>query len=287
MIMKKTYKFELPQSKEVEKTNIRVEDGKILVDVEFKEKFCPKDGDFLVSSYGKVFIYSDRPSQDKLVYSAYCAVDRIDNIHTEFSNNWTKKEGCRLATEAEKSAFLDRLEKEHHKKWNAETKTLEEIYLPKPGDIVKVICTTAGLLRNYMICIIPNKPVPDYSYPNFYDIANVTKNAELKYECSYNPDQRIIPASESEKQELFSKLEKVGKKWNPETKKLEDIKWQPKEHEIYYYIDTDGTVDFTNFLNTCSSDRGNVKIGNCFRTEEDAKPYANKIKQIFKNSDTE
>lgn len=45
--MKKTYKFELPQNKELKSANTRVEDGKLFVDVEFQEKFDPKDGDFL------------------------------------------------------------------------------------------------------------------------------------------------------------------------------------------------------------------------------------------------
>lgn len=45
--MKKTYKFELPQNKELKSANTRVEDGKLFVDVEFQEKFDPKDGDFI------------------------------------------------------------------------------------------------------------------------------------------------------------------------------------------------------------------------------------------------
>lgn len=43
--MKKTYKYQLPQNKEVKGTNVRVENGEILVDVEFEEQFEPKDGE--------------------------------------------------------------------------------------------------------------------------------------------------------------------------------------------------------------------------------------------------
>lgn len=125
--MKRTYINRLPKNVEVKNTNVRIENGKLIVEVEFEEKFEPKDGGFLVSSYGKVFIYSEKPSRDELVYSSYCAVNRIDDIETVFSDNWTKKEGCRFATKQEKSSFLERLEKECHKRWNPETKQLEDI----------------------------------------------------------------------------------------------------------------------------------------------------------------
>lgn len=39
----------------------------------------------------------------------------------------------------------------------------------------------------------------------------------------------ITPASAKEKQELFDKLAEAGKKWNPETKQLEDIQWRAKK----------------------------------------------------------
>lgn len=40
--MKKIYKNDLPKGTEVESTNIKVENGQIFVEVEFKEKFHPK-----------------------------------------------------------------------------------------------------------------------------------------------------------------------------------------------------------------------------------------------------
>ena len=125
--MEKTYKFALPKNQEVERTQVRVENGNVYVDVKFKERFQPEDGDFLVSSNGKVFIYREERAIDKLVYGCYCGVDRLDIIHTELSNNWTQKAGCRFATSAEKGVFLAQLEKECNKRWNPETKTLEPI----------------------------------------------------------------------------------------------------------------------------------------------------------------
>lgn len=101
--MGKTYKLDLPQNKEVTQAKVRIENGKVFVDVEFKEKFQPRDGDFLVSSFGNLFIYSRKPANNKLTYSSYCGVDRTGYIITEFSDNWTRKEGCRYANTEEKS----------------------------------------------------------------------------------------------------------------------------------------------------------------------------------------
>lgn len=189
--MKKTYKNTLPKNMEVESTNVRVENGELIVEVEFKERFEPKDGDFVVSNEGGVFIYNDKPSDEHLC-SCYCGeyVGRW-KINTEFSDNWTEKEGCRYASPEEKDAFLERLEKE------------------------------------------------------------------------------------------------CGKKWNAEKKCLEYVRWKPKEGELYYFLDLDFTIGYTEFSNSCVIDRKRVEANNCFRTEEAIKKVADKTKEIFKNSKAE
>lgn len=190
--MKKTYKYQLPQNKEIKGTNVRVENGEILVDVEFKEKFEPKDGDFLVSGGGGIFICSITKSIRKC-YGAYCGVNSFGAIIISENRPmfpWTPKEGCRYATEQEKADFLERLEKELHKRWNAKTK------------------------------------------------------------------------------------------------QLEDIMWKPKEGENYWFIDYDGGVIGKTFENTFY-DRIRIAANNCFKTEETARPYADQIKEILKNSKAE
>lgn len=127
--MKKTYVNKLPKGMEVENTEVQVKNGELTVSVYFKNSFNPKDGDFLVSATGNVFIYSDKDAVDSNIYSSYCGMyaENDSSISTKFSNNWTFKEGCRFATSTEKSSFLKRLEREYNKKWNPETKQLEDI----------------------------------------------------------------------------------------------------------------------------------------------------------------
>lgn len=125
--MKKTYKNQLPKNMEVQNTNVRIENGQMFVEVEFKERFEPKDGDFLSTKDGRAFIYNNKYTS--VQYGAYCGIDIYNDIIISDCNlpGWTGKEDCRYATPEEKASFLERLEKECHKRWNAETKQLEDI----------------------------------------------------------------------------------------------------------------------------------------------------------------
>lgn len=189
--MKKKYINNLPNGKEVIGTGVSAEDGKLVVEVEFEDEFDPKDGDFSGWKRWKYIYLQRQKSCNKLVYSCYCGVTRYTNdVILEFSNNWTNKEGCRFATPEEKSAFLERLEKECHKKWNAETK------------------------------------------------------------------------------------------------KLEDIRWRPNVNELYYFINSrlgiEKAYNVQSFL-----DKDIIEKGNCFKNVYAAQPYADKFKEILKNSKAE
>lgn len=288
--MKKKYVNNLPNGKEVIGTEVSVEDGKLVVEVEFEDEFYPNDGDFLVSKSGKVFIYSKKTPDNSFVYSAYCGVRKDDVIRIDFSNRWTPTAGCRFATPEEKSAFLDRLEKECHKTWNADKKCLEDVYVPKFGDVVKVINGSFAFERDYTICIYPNRN-EQYNkcyVEDFFDIANINMNGILCFGCGNAPvgRLRIMLASESEKKELFDKLAEVGKRWNPETKQLEDIRWRADKDCTYYYVDDRGNVLGCNDTRGCASD-SRYSCGNYFKTREAARPYADQIKEIFKKSKAE
>lgn len=288
--MKKTYRNKLPNDVIVDNASVQIENGELIVTVTFDKPFMPKDGDFLVNAMGNVFIYSNKDAVDSNTYSSYCGIyaRNNDSISTKFSNNWTWKEGCRFATSTEKAAFLERLEKECHKKWNSEKKCLEDIYVPKFGDIVKVILDNNNnyYKRNYMICIYPNKNFSETD--GFFNPPFLSLNGRLilndtggsKY-CN-----SIILASESEKQELFDKLAEVGKRWNPETKQLEDIRWRAKKREEYYTIN--GALDIVGeFAGACPHEDVLYERGNYFRTPEAAQKVVDQIKEIFKNSKAE
>lgn len=122
--MKKVYKNKLPKNTEVSNIDTEVVNGEVVVTIELKDRFQPKDGDFLIDADGDIFIYSDAKTQNSNFYSCYCGTQH-GKIRAAFCYNWVDKNGCRFATPEEKDAFIIRLEKEYHKCWNAEKKELE------------------------------------------------------------------------------------------------------------------------------------------------------------------
>lgn len=101
----------------------------------------------------------------------------------------------------------------------------------------------------------------------------------------YGPDcyrdiDSLFPASETERKKIDAQMEKIGKRWNPETQKIEDISWEPKEGERYYYIGSDGEI--WDGINTYSSwGKRRIKIGNCFKTADEVEPLQGPFEKLF------
>lgn len=73
-----------------------------------------------------------------------------------------------------------------------------------------------GILHSYVYMDIYNK------------VLNIDKDETFAMSgCIYNGNIRL--ATDSEKQQLFSALEKEGKRWNAENKQIEDL---PKKYEF-------------------------------------------------------
>ena len=95
--------------------------------------------------------------------------------------------------------------------------------------------------------------------------------------CVYD-DARI--ATEEEKQLLLDALHADGKDWDDVNKRIVEYRWQPKDGEDYYVINTLFKVlRFT--WQSYSFDFDLLKSGNCFKTEEEAKAKADEIIKIL------
>lgn len=288
--MKKTYKFTIPQDKEVLSNNVRIENGQVLVDVELKKKFQPKDGDFVITDMNGIYIYNSNYKTECGLNGFYAGISIAKGVSISNGRKGFAK-AIRYATPKEKADFLARLEKECHKTWNAEKKCLEDVYVPKFGDIVRIEHPDCNIKykRQHVISIFPNKEVPTKSVSGFFDIAAIDMNGNIRVgdeSHSYYNHGFVKKASEAEKQELFSKLAEVGKRWNAETKQLEDIRWRAEKGEVFHYVS--GSLEVLSLQDS----RGRVsdgmyKVGNYFRTPEAAKKVADQIKDIFKNSKME
>ncbi len=81
---------------------------------------------------------------------------------------------------------------------------------------------------------------------------------------------------------IFQALEKKGLRWNPETEEIETKRWRAKEGERYYYIkpSEDDPQSYTECFDRI--DTLLWESGNYFRTEDEARKYANEFKRILK-----
>lgn len=88
-------------------------------------------------------------------------------------------------------------------------------------------------------------------------------------------------ATKSEITQLHEHLHAIGKDWDAEKKQLVDWKWKPKENDSYYYIDHYADI-VPDTWDGCNVDAARYSFGNCFRTEEEAKVMAEKVKKLLK-----
>lgn len=91
----------------------------------------------------------------------------------------------------------------------------------------------------------------------------------------------IRTATESEKQQLFDALAKVGKGWNDEKKCIEALKWRAEIGNPYWFLNNylePDTVKDVRYL----GDNKRYKVGNYFKTEQQAIDFAEIIKVQMK-----
>ena len=88
-------------------------------------------------------------------------------------------------------------------------------------------------------------------------------------------------ATDEEAKRFRELLNKHGKEWDADKKKLVNWKWKPKFGEEYFVVNTLGRIDHCIWTNG-TVDNGYYDLGNCFPTREEAETMAKKIKKLFK-----
>lgn len=148
------------------------------------------------------------------------------------------------------------------KKWN-----------PRDGDIVAFGSSGIGIFKEF----------DPYGHTDYATLTESDTYINQKAWVNAN----IRPATDSEKQRLFDALAKVGKRWNAETKQIEDLpRWRAKEGGKYYFVSDCLDVDY-NPENFDKIDNSYYAAGNYFKTEEAASRAAEKIRKILKESEAE
>lgn len=183
-------------------------------------KFSWKKGDILAKDSTCVCVFNewnnDKYTSIKCKYIKYMdagsyAEDKVyitDDLH--------------LASQEEKDAYISSIEEHYGGKLNLETLEIEHPKQEfKDGDIITIEDT------EYKAIII-HKSNGDFMFRSYAVIDNVYKKLGIdKIVNALGRCTRL--ATDSEKQQLFSALEKEGKRWNPDTKQIEDL---PKKCEF-------------------------------------------------------
>lgn len=89
-------------------------------------------------------------------------------------------------------------------------------------------------------------------------------------------------ATEEEKQLLFDKMKEQGLKWNAEKKRVEKIRWRAEDGKDYFIVSSQGKIVEYEENNNCI-DEDSYEFGNYFRTEEQAKEAAKRMKEVLYN----
>lgn len=194
-------------------------------------KFSWKKGDVLVSNDGKrevLFKTWERDSYTKFV-GFHCLIIN-DNEEVEYDNGTTvfnTNDFKGIEAEDVAQTYINTIEERFGGKLNLETLEIEKQPKQefKDGDIVH---NPAGDFIDEAIFIakVETKGV-------LYSYVYMSKDSMIPLEKpSFSVSgclDSLRLATDSEKQELFSALEKKNKRWNPDTKQIEDL---PKKYEL-------------------------------------------------------
>lgn len=199
-----------------------------------------------------------------------------DECGCQYDNN---SNGChfrylRLATIEEKNETLSYLKTEG-KQWNEEKLCIEGLkVVPKVGDCVKLYIKDKYIA--YFVCKENCKFTPKKSFlcnvlENGYTVTKT--NLELNYNgnCEYDIQK---------KEQFQSELAQLGFEYNFENDTISELKWKPKDGEIYWHI----TVEFEparQSNDNVSYDLTRINALNCFKTKELCQQAIDKIKQVL------
>ena len=151
----------------------------------------------------------------------------------------------------------------------------EEVQEFKDGDVLVLIVN--GHRHNAFI--YKNTDIRGFHY--YYIGLNMDNLISIDNSDSKWGNANLSYATESEKQQLFAKMEEQGLKWNAEEKQVEKIRWRAKEGGDYYFIDVDLTVKSLDDT-YITFDNKLWNAFNYFRTKEQAEETAKRVKETLR-----
>lgn len=181
-------------------------------------KFSWKKGDVLQNRSGYTMIFFAWFSDDYTKFNGSFAYSRegFNDVVNQPTSNFRK------VSDEEAKEFIKKVEEHYGGKLNLETLEIEQSKQEfKDGDIITIEDTEYKAIIIY-------KSNGDCMFRSYAVIDNACKKLGIdKIVNALGRCTRL--ATDSEKQQLFDALAKEGKRWNPDTKQIEDL---PKKCEF-------------------------------------------------------
>lgn len=153
----------------------------------------------------------------------------------------------------------------------------KEKYEPKEGDLV-VFSLINGEAEEYIGLWKCN---PDIT-PSLYKSIFTNYRWTIIYNSNAVKGHILRPATAEEASLFISILVENGYEYDPEKKEVRKKRWRAEKGKCYKYVSIYGYVsEKTDYRNT--SDDELYRIGNYFRTREEAEEVSQKFKEILKN----
>ena len=150
-----------------------------------------------------------------------------------------------------------------------------EPWQPKEGDFISF-----GVHSFYNVCICDSVDKYGMKCKVGLDYKNDLINTEKPFYVMFTGNS-VRPSSDFARNRLLSKLHEIGKDWDEEKKEIVGWKWEPGIGDEYYYISATGKIPSSVWVRS-PMDILRYKIGNFFRTKEEARAMSEKIKKVLK-----
>lgn len=188
-------------------------------------KFAWKKGDVLVNKDGDVYIIFERFADDTCCsfVGKYYLWKKNNDTELFYKNERLLTSAFQKAGKDAAQTYINTIEERLGGKLNLETFEIEKQTEFKDGDIVVL----DGDSKSHYKTILLYQTNIDDEY-EVYSFLN-TGTSYLSLEATLMDDRKARLATDSEKQQLFDALAKEGKRWNQDTKKIEDL---PKKCEF-------------------------------------------------------
>lgn len=146
----------------------------------------------------------------------------------------------------------------------------------KDGDVLVLVVN--GKRCNAFIYKSTDKRGFHYYYVGL-DVCNQISISESPSNRWSNND--LSYSTEEEKQLLFDKMKERGLLWNAEEKRVEKIRWRAEDGKEYYYVGNQGFL-MVDTESGHTADENRCEFGNYFRTSEQDKEAARRVKETLR-----